>query len=288
MGTDMEKESIGERLQAYFCRIIPEKVGNRIVIWTLNMLTAIRLVKKGGRLSVAGKISKKVIAEHMEHNRRVLEDDVKGYYMTPGTYIENQWRWKEIQFGQGRQIGREDEINMGYAGCEIIAAYNALLALGENGTKETMTELISRFEKKGAVLGGIFGSSPLFIRKYFRQQGYKTRLLTGRKPEKLEKMGQMWDALILTAYNDKDDLSREIHTVCVTKEKEGYFIHNDYNEVYRKEAEEEGGRWYLTPQAKGPCRTMKEVMISLTNEKDRGDMEAAMISAIGICHRNQS
>lgn len=70
-----------------------------------------------------------------------------------------------------------------FSGCEIIAAYNAKVALGEKMTETEMAELICTFEKKGAVLSGEFGVAPTEINDYFEREGYETEMITSMEKE---------------------------------------------------------------------------------------------------------
>lgn len=63
-----------------------------------------------------------------------------GYIPRRGKCIENQALWGKAQFGNSPNS------NMSYSGCEIIATYNALSALGEPTSADTMVSLISRYD----------------------------------------------------------------------------------------------------------------------------------------------
>ena len=116
---------------------------------------------------------------------------------------------------------------MSYSGCEIIATYNALSALGESTSADTMVKLISTYEKDGAALFGEFGTSPHAIEKYMKNAGYQVQTTTSTDAEKINAIGDNSDVIIATVYNDKNDITRQIHTVCITKTPEGnYVAHN--------------------------------------------------------------
>ena len=73
--------------------------------------------------------------------------------------------------------GKADPLHFGparmsFCGCEVIAAYNALLALGAwRDVREVASELYAR----GAVLGGLFGVRPDAIASYFARHGFPVR-----------------------------------------------------------------------------------------------------------------
>ena len=62
--------------------------------------------------------------------------------------------------------------SMKLSGCEVIAVYNALVALGE---QPDIRELAFRFQKRSAVLGGLFGTELSALLGYFRTLGYEVR-----------------------------------------------------------------------------------------------------------------
>jgi uncharacterized protein YvpB len=116
---------------------------------------------------------------------------------------------------------------MQYSGCEVIAAYNAMAALGEPVMAKTMCRLIGAFEKRGAILRGDFGVSPLALTRYFRQKGYRVSVSTSRQKAVVNQLGQKNDVVILSIYNDGEDITRQVHTVCITKDETNrFYIHN--------------------------------------------------------------
>lgn len=198
---------------------IPRKVSNRIVLSIL----------KAGNLMPFPIITAASIEQHRVHNLDILcngapqKEKANKMIYTAGAYIENQKEWGEVKFGIS---------DMAYSGCEIMAIYNALLALGEPVSAQTVTDLIAKYENSGAVLGGKFGSSPHAIEKYFRTHGYGVVTTTSRDRATINKIGKRSDTVIVYAYNNKDDITAQIHTVNITKEKDGsYSVHNAFNQV---------------------------------------------------------
>ena len=59
---------------------------------------------------------------------------------------------------------------MDYNGCEVIAAYNSMLTLGE---KRDIRDIAYHFENDGQMLGGEFGTNPYAIKRYFTENGYE-------------------------------------------------------------------------------------------------------------------
>ena len=64
-----------------------------------------------------------------------------------------------------------------FNGCGWIAAHNALCLLGK---KPRADRIIAEFEWFGAVLGGLFGLSPLCAACFFRRRGYRTTVTLRR------------------------------------------------------------------------------------------------------------
>lgn len=124
--------------------------------------------------------------------------------------------------------------------CEVIGAYNALVALGQEAS---FPKLLERFEKKGIFLWGYFGTTPWSVKYYFKKQGYRIAVLRlgSINHGNMEKMVQSLPqkkTFILTTMNNRDNIWDMIHTVNISVEKNGYTIHNDY----------EGTKTYATLQ----------------------------------------
>lgn len=166
----------------------------------------------------------------------------------------------DIRFGVGRRQ------SMAYAGCEIIATYNARKALGDPVSKRDMTELIDAYEARGAALWGAFGVAPTAIAKYFKKNGFAAKTADGADEAAVEKIAETHGVMIATAYNDKNDITAQIHTVCITKNRDGKFIiHN----AYRKD---ERGRY----RESLPYGTLQEAAAHLS------DRDAKLICLTGV------
>lgn len=171
------------------------------------------------------KVSGKQIEENLSANRKVLAATVKekSGFFTPGRFIENQNEWEGVRFGLS---------TMKYSGCEIMAVYNALLDLGNEMAAQDMAELISVFERKGAELKGQWGCSPRSICNYLTRRGYRVTTTTSKNPDTIDSIGDCSDTIIITAYNDRNDIRKMIHTICVTKDHhENYTLHNAYKRI---------------------------------------------------------
>jgi len=192
-----------KRIRAFIPRYVPDSV----------VLAFYRL------LSVFS-VSKRVISENAEWNRKQLETDREGIYAVCG-FLENQEDWNRIKFGKKGDVAK--------AGCGVIATYNALYALyseeQKNELRGLLPGIISSYEKKGAAIGGRWGIAPHGIVEYFKTKGYRVCVYR-RRTDDIEQFGTENDVLIATAYNDRDDILDQLHTVCITKSYDRYYLHN--------------------------------------------------------------
>lgn len=171
------------------------------------------------------KISGKQREENLTANKKVLEAAAceKNGFFCPSRFIENQNEWKNVRFGCS---------TMQYSGCEVMAVYNALLDLGNKMTAQSVVEIISAFEKKGAEMRGRWGCSPKSIYKYLARRGYQVTMTTHANPDTINAMGANSHSVIITAYNDKNDVRNMIHTISITKDSLGnYTLHNAYKRI---------------------------------------------------------
>lgn len=171
----------------------------------------------------------KVRAEHLKCNRAAWETGIAASNKQDGNkYLDDQEACEAIRYG------RRDTLD--YNGCEVIALYNLLIALGKPAD---LPELIAHFEKRGIAWGGAYGTSPRAILKFLRKRGFHYELLLREKAndEHLVAMEDRFEAFIFVTYNDPNNLDEYVHTMCITKEqyetcekepeKIGYKIHND-------------------------------------------------------------
>lgn len=188
---------------------IPQRLSNERLLDILDILTNL-------------KISNRKIRANRRTNAETLTKAFspgESFY-AQGKYIENQPQWKRIRFGR---------FTMDYSGCEIIAAYNAILSLGETPPEQGITDLIGAYEKRGAVLWGGWGVSPRAICRYMKEKGYDTAMTCSTVPEDIDRMGDDYGTVIITVYNDARDITKQIHTMNVSKAGENAFVlHNCY------------------------------------------------------------
>lgn len=118
-----------------------------------------------------------------------------------------------------------------YNCCEVIAVYNAMLSLKDklsDDDGDSFPKLLGEFEKNGLAMGGKFGSTPNVMLKILKKRGFCPEVLYSKaiSPTSVELLSKRYHVFIATVYNDKRDISKMIHTVCITRSKEGFIIHN--------------------------------------------------------------
>jgi ATP-binding cassette subfamily B protein len=188
---------------------IPQHISNKMVLHFFDALW------KASHIFM----SRKKIEYNFNHNR----DELQKMNVAKQAYIEKQAQWKNVAFGSGKKS------DMAYSGCEIIAVYNALLALKANISQNTMPELISYFERNGAVLLGTFGTSPRALYRYFYRNHYDAVIDDTTENDRINAIGEKYDVFLASFYNDKYNINNMIHTVCITKDMSGkYTAHNAY------------------------------------------------------------
>ncbi|MCR4650141.1 MAG: hypothetical protein K5662_00150 [Lachnospiraceae bacterium] len=181
------------------CRFIPRHVGNGMVLTILEVLR------------VLGKLKRK---DHAVCNSNITQpsEDELGRRMVNG-YIEDQRLFRDVSYGV---------TDVGFAGCEVIALFNALRDLGYG--RYSFVSLLRQFEHNGILHGGLWGTSPLALGNWLKAEGLQVYMAKKRK--RFEEITAISDAMILTFYNDGNDLGKQIHTVSITCSGGGLIPHN--------------------------------------------------------------
>ena len=182
---------------------IPQKVADGIVLGFFSVL------------SMRG-LGKSLVAAHRLANDSVLSQ--KNALGLMNGYIENQAELGDFLYGKKRTAD--------YNSCEVIALYNCLLSMKESDLN--FAALLEYFEKKGITYKGEFGTSPKAIQNYLTKLGYQTELAIGKRLnyELLTRFQNQYDSYFLTIYNHERDITKQIHTVSITREKGKYKLHN--------------------------------------------------------------
>lgn len=197
-------------MRRFLVSLIPKYVSDRVFLSIYQLLAWIRVPRRTRERN------------YIENCGR-LRGENWSFWDDSSSYIENQEEWRQIRFGKGLHH------NMSYSGCEIIASFNALKALTGCSAPEQMAELIRDYEASGAALWGEFGTSPRAIERYFKKNGFTVRSACGRDQAAVEEIGRKYRVMIATVYNDRTDITKQVHTVCITGDsRSGYVLHNAY------------------------------------------------------------
>lgn len=217
------------------CALIPAKINNETVV---NVLDLMRDQQK---------LLRKDFSTHLAKNKAAVQSHADKLKKADG-YVEDQNSWTDVAYG---------DATMQFSGCEIFATFNAIRNLTGSDSAD-LTQLISSYEKDGMVLSGKFGTAPRAIRDQLKKMGYKTVMTT--KEAEFDQVGKDSQTLILTMYNDKNDISKEVHTINISKDGEKYTAHNVY----------------CNGQVVGPYKSVSEVIAHINKGLAKG------ISLIGI------
>ena len=126
------------------------------------------------------------------------------------------------------------------------------------------------FEKKGLVGKGKFGVSPRAAYHFFKKAGYRVTMSGSNDTAVINEIGAQSDTVIVTVYNDKNNIMKQIHTVNVSKDAVGkFYVHNGY-----KVRTDAGGN--LEYVSAGPYDTLDAAV------KGMAQGNAGVLSVIGI------
>ena len=195
----------GERAEAFkkICALIPNRIDNATVV---NVLDLMRKQQK---------LVKKDFAAHQAKNEEAFKKHEAALAKNKG-FVEDQNSYMDMAYG---------DATMQYSGCEIFATYNAIYSI-TGKVNMSLAKMIAEYEKDGMVLSGKFGTAPKAIKDFLDKYGFKTEMTT--EEADFDSFGKKFQSLILTMYNDKDDISKEVHTVNISKEGGKYLAHNVY------------------------------------------------------------
>lgn len=115
---------------------------------------------------------------------------------------------------------------MDYNGCEIIANYNALIALGN---PQSLNDVANWGENHGQILGGLFGTLPISSKMLFEHLGYKVKRVLDSS--KYDEEAAKADVCIITFFNEGLNIFEGIHTVAVKPGDDGILVYNWTNHL---------------------------------------------------------
>jgi len=131
--------------------VIPKNLSNKALLKLLDALSRYNHISPNTR------------QDHKTDNKEAIKGMKAEDKYKKGKVINNQNEWGNVKFG---------ETDMAYAGCEIFATYNAMLMLGEKMNAKKLVNLITAFEKDGAVRDGKWGTSPDAVYNYITQTSH--------------------------------------------------------------------------------------------------------------------
>lgn len=201
----------------------------------------------------SGRLGKRRSEEQYKKNREAWEAYAKGQR---GQMLEHQSRLSVFMYGRTARIWEKlflngEPLTAAVNSCEVIAVYNALCVLeaeetvrirsgakedagSERGTagsagRPDFPALLAYFSGNGICANGLFGTAPGALERFFRQRGYRVDRFVGRQitRERMDAKAREVRVCILTAFNRGQDPFSMVHTMCVTKEKSGWQLHND-------------------------------------------------------------
>ena len=151
-------------------------------------------------------------------------DQESGIESEKKIWIDDQNKLSEFIYGrESRFLGKRLLGGRSLCGientCEVIAVYNALLALGRK--EADFPQLLERFERRGISLGGYFGTSFGSLIRFCKSFGLNMTVLKGAQltPAALSGIASPYvKACIMMTENVAGDIRQMIHTVCITRE----------------------------------------------------------------------
>lgn len=196
------------RISSFFAGFIPQYISAGAILGFLKIFSF--------------RIPEKTRKQHFLSNEKAWTDAKKK--AVTGAFIEHQSLLSGLVLGKKKAD---------YNACEVVAAYNAGISISDSSA---FPEVLCEFEKLGLVFFGEFGTAPDRMLRYFHKKGWITEELRGKRitKESVESLQKGFAVYVLTAFNDRKNILAEVHTVCITKEEEGYRIHNggDPDRVY--------------------------------------------------------
>ena len=197
-----------------------------------KILTGSMCVNSLELLSKLTHVSKKTADSHLEENEKNWIEFKRNL---GSRYIERQHDLDMFKYGSYRKnlqkmFMGEKPFTASRNSCEVISVYNALENLGVKNEDTTFPRLLNYFEKNASILKGYFGTSFSGIIRYFKKNGYEYVSFMGRKitKENIDYLEKNYETYIFMSYNNTENIADMIHTMSITHEEQGFFIHNSY------------------------------------------------------------
>ena len=117
---------------------------------------------------------------------------------------------------------------MGTVGCELIATYNAMLALG---SPVPLGYIADYYDDHAMVLDGHWGTHPAAIPEYFKRQGYTVSTLYNSDVYSYSEFDMLFDSstvVIMSYWNNPDSVAGALHTVMIVRTEDGKILVYNY------------------------------------------------------------
>lgn len=204
-------------------------INSRMVV---NEKTVTEELLKGQRGRYYPVLSETAVQDHNAAALRILQNYTNNERLNiPGGYINGQG----IKSSDVSKM-RYGNYHMDFNGCEIIAMYNALNALGNI---HTLNDVANWGECNALWAGGLFGTKYTEIGSFFKSLRYPVAEYTKSQPySKWDQAIQEADACIIVFLNDKSiSVFGGIHTVTLRRKSSGgFYAYNRFsNETEIKE-----------------------------------------------------
>ena len=122
--------------------------------------------------------------------------------------------------------------DMGHNGCEVIAVYNALIALGRS---EPLAKIAASLEKNSLLFNGFGGTNLPAVAAYLRARGVEVTVLRRRERARFDAALNAADSAILSFWTGRTLRRRNgewntLHTVSVRRAGDGVEVCNCVND----------------------------------------------------------
>ncbi len=185
--------------------LIPRFLPNGLFLFGAAVLRWLEGLRRGKTTKTSVSAGAGAAAAGIASAARVQDAPASGY-------IENQLFLGGIPYGR---------YTVARSGCGAIALYNALRQLG---APQPLFELLREMETDGLLRGGRLGTAHQALRDALRRRGFACEM--SRRHRDLEAFSRRYPCLLLTCYNDQDDLAADIHTFHIEKSAAGFTAQN--------------------------------------------------------------
>lgn len=175
-----------------------------------------------------GRLSRALADEQYAGNLALWDKHLSSHPKDP---LEDQRLIPDMSYGYSSRLNEKlflggHPLNASVNTCEVIAVWHALRFLGFD---IPFPALLRHFSKKGICAGGLFGTSPKLLVRFFRERGFDTGVYTASAitPALLDEKDSEETLCILTSFNKGQNPFSMVHTMCLTKERGRWIRHND-------------------------------------------------------------